>query len=107
MAPYRTAFWQALADVDRPRKFKMEFIGNAHPSLQKWVDKLELNHQVKLKSYVPHDEAIRAMCTADLLLLSISKTPGSELILTGKLFEYLGSAGQSCSSVQRMVMLPK
>lgn len=84
-------FLKALSRLKDPQKYKMEFIGNAHPSLQQWVDKLELNEVVELKSYVPHDEAIRAMCTADLLLLSISKTPGSELILTGKLFEYLGS----------------
>lgn len=84
-------FLKALARLDDPTKFKMEFIGNHHPSLQEWIDKLELSNVVELISYVPHDEAIRAMCTADLLLLSISKTPGSELILTGKLFEYLGS----------------
>lgn len=84
-------FLKALARVNDAQKYKMEFIGNAHPSLQEWVHKLGLQDRVEIKSYVPHEEAIRAICTADLLLLSISKTPGSELILTGKLFEYLGS----------------
>ncbi|MDX1636834.1 MAG: glycosyltransferase family 4 protein [Balneolaceae bacterium] len=84
-------FLKALAAVQDRSKFRMEFIGNAHPSLQRWIERLGLQDSVELKSYVPHEEAIRAMCRADLLLLSISKTPGSELILTGKLFEYLGS----------------
>ncbi|MFH5831717.1 glycosyltransferase family 4 protein [Halalkalibaculum sp. DA3122] len=84
-------FLRALARLKNPGKYRMEFIGNHHPSLREWVDELDLRDVVELKPYVPHEEAIRAMCTADLLLLSISKTPGSELILTGKLFEYLGS----------------
>lgn len=84
-------FLKVLSGLANRLNYRVEFVGNAHPSLNDWIDKLGLDDVVRVKPYVPHPEAIRLMCRSDLLLLSINKTPGSELILTGKLFEYLGS----------------
>lgn len=86
-------FLQAVAGLpEEPReKLEVEFIGNAHPELQQIVDRLELADTVTLSGYRPHKQAVAAMAEADLLLLSVSRTPGSEQILTGKLFEYLGT----------------
>lgn len=85
------SFLEAVHKIGDRSALEIEFIGNSHPALRELIDTLGLGDMVQIKSYVPHNEAIRAMQTADLLLLSISKTPKSELILTGKLFEYLGS----------------
>lgn len=86
-------FLQAVAVLPEELKGKLEveFIGNAHPELRQIVDRLELAETVTLSGYRPHKQAVAAMAEADLLLLSVSRTPGSEQILTGKLFEYLGA----------------
>ena len=46
---------------------------------------------VVLSGYMPHHEAVAKMKAADGLLLVIPEIPGNEGILTGKLFEYIGS----------------
>ena len=86
-----SGFLKALAEMDHPEKVRMEFIGNAHPQLEQLIHRLGLEKRVSLIPYVPHDEAVAAMQSADLLMLSITKTPQSELILAGKMFEYIGS----------------
>jgi glycosyltransferase involved in cell wall biosynthesis len=41
--------------------------------------------------FIPHNEAIEKLSSASLLLLIINNTPTADLILTGKIFEYLQS----------------
>ncbi|MDZ7764211.1 MAG: hypothetical protein U5K00_07250 [Melioribacteraceae bacterium] len=40
---------------------------------------------------MPHNKLLHHIVNADLLLLTIPNTPNNEGILTGKLFEYIGS----------------
>ena len=48
-----------------------------------------INHT--LNGYVPHSESVQHLMNADVLLLVIPEIENNEGILTGKLFEYLGS----------------
>ena len=72
-------------------RLRLRFVGNVDPvvltSIQRagWADRLETI------PYVPHDEAIRYMKRASLLLLCINRVAGAEGIVTGKLYEYLAS----------------
>lgn len=86
-------FLEAVAGLPEElrEKLEVEFIGNSHPELRQMVEHLDLAETVTLSGYRPHKQAVAAMAEADLLLLSVSRTPGSEQILTGKLFEYLGT----------------
>lgn len=84
-------FLSALSRIDKSNGIKAEFIGNVNDSLKREVSERGLDESVYFKSYVPHEEAIRLMCTAGLLLLSIPRATDNKLILTGKIFEYLGS----------------
>ncbi|MEZ4677703.1 MAG: hypothetical protein R2932_26155 [Caldilineaceae bacterium] len=52
-------------------------------------DGVGLDDVVQLVQYVPHRELIGYQLAADALLLIIGESPRSEIILTGKLFEYL------------------
>jgi glycosyltransferase involved in cell wall biosynthesis len=70
---------------------QLEFIGNTHHRVQQLVDRWGLTEWVHFKTYVPHQEAITQMRTADVLLLSIPEVAHNELIVTGKLFDYLGA----------------
>jgi glycosyltransferase involved in cell wall biosynthesis len=67
-----------------PDRLELRAVGNlwSAPSIPRGV-------QVTATGYVPHDEAIREMRAASVLLLY--EPPGS-LAMTGKVFEYLASA---------------
>jgi glycosyltransferase involved in cell wall biosynthesis len=52
---------------------------------------LELPLRVDFKGYLPHTESVALLQGADALLLLIPELPNNRGILTGKLFEYLGS----------------
>ena len=89
-----TALWTALRRLRQDEaipKLRLRLIGNVDPvvlaSIQQagWADRLEII------PYVPHDEAIRHMRRASLLLLCINRVAGAEGIVTGKLYEYLAS----------------
>ena len=50
-----------------------------------------LADRTEVLPYVPHDEAVRHMRRAAMLLLSIPRVPDAEGIVTGKVFEYVAS----------------
>lgn len=52
---------------------------------------LKLDPVVERIPYVRHDDSIRYVLAADVLLLIIDQVPGGEGIMTGKIFEYLRS----------------
>jgi len=85
------ALYEAMAQLPDTLNYRLEYIGNVHPEVKKIIKQLGLQDHVSFTPYVPHEEAVRAMQNADLLLLSISKTRNAELILTGKLFDYMGA----------------
>ena len=47
---------------------------------------------VEITGYVSHQQSIGYVLGADILLLMIAPDPGSEGVLTGKVFEYLAAA---------------
>jgi glycosyltransferase involved in cell wall biosynthesis len=47
--------------------------------------------RLELLGYLPHRESVHVLQTADLLVLLIPDLPNNRGILTGKLFEYLGT----------------
>jgi len=83
---------QALDDslVDRAR-FSMVFVGKAGGETRKLVDRFGLHDVVRIEGYRPHDQIIDLQLEADALLLIIGSGPGSEVVFTGKVFEYLAA----------------
>ena len=79
------AFINALtiikSDVD------LHFAGKITQSAQDKLKPFNLN----VKGFIPHNESIAELQHADVLLLIIPQIENNEGILTGKLFEYLGS----------------
>jgi glycosyltransferase involved in cell wall biosynthesis len=70
---------------------KLRFIGKFQQSLKQRIDDLGLSQNVEFLSYMPHDKAIQNMMSSDALLLIIPDVKNNKGILTGKLFEYIGS----------------
>lgn len=73
-------------------RFQLHITGNIDPTVEASIHRHQLNKHLHLEGFVPHDEAIKRMQTASVLLFIIPDTLGNEVILTGKLFEYLASA---------------
>jgi glycosyltransferase involved in cell wall biosynthesis len=70
-------------------KIRVHFIGNLDKETRDLVRQFKLGENVELVGYLPYQQALRQLFTADLLLLIPSYGPGSELFIPAKLFEYL------------------
>jgi glycosyltransferase involved in cell wall biosynthesis len=91
-----SGFIKALKDLPegiRP-EVKVRLIGQMPSELWERFEAAGIGNMVELKGYVPHASAIEYMMSSDLLLLIIPDVKNNEGILTGKLFEYLGSGKQ-------------
>lgn len=72
---------------------KLVFAGRPAQEAKEALESLsrELPLNVEFKGYLPHTESVALLQGADALLLLIPELPNNRGILTGKLFEYLGS----------------
>lgn len=70
---------------------KIKLIGNIDVYVRESLKEFQLIEKVQIQSYLPHDEVIKEQMRAQVLLLLINRTPNAHLILTGKLFEYMGA----------------
>lgn len=90
--PYK--FFEALKDIKENQlaeKIKITFVGTMHPDAIELINKLGLNDFINIVNYMPHQDVINYTVNSEMLLLSIPNTKNNEGILTGKLFEYIGS----------------
>lgn len=90
------AFARALAAVlrDDPaveEKLRVRFIGHTPPEVAARLTDPPLDRVVRIEPYRPHRASIEALLESRLLLLAIEEGPEARGILTGKLFEYIGS----------------
>lgn len=91
------ALWSVLAALcaTNPafaRALRLRFVGNVDPGVQADISAAGLDHRTEYLGYQPHAAATRAMVQSSVLLFIVPQTQDNDLILTGKLFEYLGSA---------------
>lgn len=69
----------------------VRFIGTLTEQHAQQIAELGLTDVVHCGGVLPHAQAVTAQMTADVLLLVIGKGAGSDVVLTGKVFEYLGA----------------
>lgn len=69
----------------------LEFFGSINSKVVKIIEEQNLGDVVSFHGYVPHLEAKKEMQKGDLLLLVIPNTDDNELILTGKIFDYIAA----------------
>jgi glycosyltransferase involved in cell wall biosynthesis len=93
--PFLTALRHALdRDLIARTDICVRFVGNTGYELARLVTEWGLDDVVELTGYLPHAEMIAQQLCADALLLIIGAGPGSDIVFTGKIFEYL-AAGKS------------
>lgn len=89
------ALWVRLcalctSDPEFGRRFRLRFVGPVDHSIIESITSAGLIDKVERLGRISHDEAMREMQRARVLLLPINDTPNKQGILPGKLFEYLG-----------------
>jgi glycosyltransferase involved in cell wall biosynthesis len=72
-------------------RIRVSLIGNTGKYVFQLVEDLDLSDVVRISGFLPHDKSVGHLFSADLLLLIIGSGPGSEGVLTGKIFEYLAA----------------
>jgi glycosyltransferase involved in cell wall biosynthesis len=70
---------------------EIRLIGQTDISVKEAIAKEGLDGYTSFIPFIPHNQAIEKLSSASLLLLIINNTPNANLILTGKIFEYLQS----------------
>ena len=87
-------FFEALSQLksNHPdRSIRFRFVGNAPAGLRNMIERTCKNIDLEWSGHVHHAQAVEMMQTSDLLLLVIPDVAKADGILTGKLFEYIGS----------------
>ncbi len=72
-------------------EIKLTFQGGIPEKTQGLISELNLSDLVDDRGYLPHNESVQGLLDADLLWFIVGHTKSKEQVLTGKLFEYIGS----------------
>jgi glycosyltransferase involved in cell wall biosynthesis len=88
--------WEALSELtqenaDFRTDFELRIIGNLHPSVKESIEEHPITNNLVIETFVPHQTAVHKMINSQLLFFIVPNFPENELLLTGKIFEYLAS----------------
>jgi len=89
-------FWEALSqlcqeDIHFNKHFTLKLTGVVNEEIREAIGKNDLNRHVEYEDFVKHDIAVTKMVNSNLLYLPIPQAESNQLILTGKIFEYMAS----------------
>jgi glycosyltransferase involved in cell wall biosynthesis len=75
-----------------PRKILLKFIGRFGGEVRDMLQNSSLHDSIELIQYLPHSKSVEALLQSDALLLIVDEAgPGSDEIVPGKVFEYIGA----------------
>ena len=77
-------------DVDRER-IRLRFIGRFGDEVLAMFARSDLGNAIEVVGYMAHTESIRQLLLADALLLVVDEYEGSDDVVPGKVYEYVGS----------------
>ena len=88
--------WKALSELrneisDFKKNFKLHLVGKIDASIQYEIKKNKIENLIAVSDYVPHSEVVKIQQNSEALLLIVNNSTNANLILTGKLFEYLAA----------------
>jgi len=75
-----------------PAKLKFIFVGRMGGEISAYINNSLLKNSIECIEYVTHSESINYLMKADAMLLLIDEDKYSKMILSGKVFEYLGAS---------------
>ncbi len=88
--------WQVLSGMVKQKPLfakalQIKLVGKVDISVLKSIEEYDLTGYLQRIEYMPHKEVMHEIQKSQVLLLLINNTPNAKGILTGKIFEYLGS----------------
>ncbi len=88
--------WESLAELRRDEPgfkdaFSLKLVGAVSPDVLNTIEQSGLADCLDLKGYLPHEEAVQAQRSSQVLLLIEIDAPETRSIIPGKLFEYMVS----------------
>ncbi len=86
---FLNAFHNLVRQTDG--RAKLEITGTIAPGIISYIEKLGISDFVTIKAPVPHKDIPGLLCRKSALLLVLPRVSHADLILTGKLFEYMAS----------------
>jgi len=92
-----TAFLNALQkfllkhDNKISSSIRLKFVGKVSPGIMQEINMLVPGIEAEIISYLPHKEALIHMQNADLLLNSFAISAESDILVSGKLMEYIAT----------------
>lgn len=90
------SLWEAIGECCKENKefaeqFRIEFLGSTNEVLLNKLREAGCSDQILLQGMQPHKFAVQRMQSTDMLLFIIPLASYNKTIITGKLFEYIGS----------------
>ena len=88
------AFFKAIAEIVQKNpacKIRIRLVGLISKGIQRSISKMGLDPISDIHGYLPHNEAIHLLRTSSLLLLVSPNTHSSDMIIPGKIYEYMAS----------------
>ena len=88
--------WKVLSQLVQENKefaavLQIKLVGKVDIGVLKSIDDSNLSGYLSSIAYMPHQDVMQEIQKSQVLLLLINNTPNAKGILTGKIFEYLGS----------------
>ncbi|MCX6133066.1 MAG: glycosyltransferase [Ignavibacteriales bacterium] len=74
-----------------PKKIRLKFIGRFGSEVHEMLLNSPVHDSIEIISYLPHSESVEALLRSDALLLIVDEAAGSDEIVPGKVFEYIGA----------------
>jgi len=74
------------------KKIKLKFIGRFGAAILPLFEDDVLKSAIEVKTYMPHSESVLELLRSDALLLVVDDAAGSEEIVPGKVYEYIGTS---------------
>jgi len=88
--------WKVLSELMQEiegfaENLKIQLIGKVAPFVLEQISSSGLNEQLRNLGYLPHNEVVVYQKKSQVLLVCINEVPSANLIITGKIFEYLAA----------------
>jgi len=88
--------WKVLSEIVKvnpefANKLQIKLVGKVDIGVLKSIEENGLTAYLTRIEYMPHQDVMHEIRKSQVLLLLINNTPNAKGILTGKIFEYLGS----------------
>ena len=86
-------FAEALKLLDRSKisKLKVRFVGSVTPAIKGHFEARGVADLLEIVPYVKHDRPVAYLMEGSVLLLAIPQNKNEEIIIPGKIFEYLAA----------------